>query len=259
MKIALVQLDAAEAGLWNCGGLRQIIRHLEGVDLVVFPESFPFARTIDLAQAEASLCLASRVNPGLAFIAGGLVKVGRVRRNAVFLVVREQIAGTYFKRIPFAEQIEPGREATVFRWTANGRDHCCVPLICADACDFPSDLGRTLVGEVIACIEAVRRDAAAAGRGSKVEVPIVVATYSALQQTYWPEALSTWAWACNVPVVVCGVAGRSRHSFRLDWEPHPYGGGGSGVFWPDGGCVQRFEPGIFVIETEPVCKRGLVP
>jgi predicted amidohydrolase len=214
MKIALVQLDAKDL-LWEPSEMPKILRQTMDADLVVFPECMPFDEAISITEAENSL---ASMTEGLtqAVIAGGYVLQNEIERNAVFLSYGGKIHGRYFKRLRWNEpQIAPGGEATVFEWN-NMR---CIPLICADAADNPSQTGTRMM------YEAIRL-------GAGEQVPIVVSSYGAwLNEPYWQEPLQTWASGCGAPLLICGVSGKGD-PFTDAGVSGNFGGGGSGVFWP---------------------------
>lgn len=245
MKIALVQLHAKD-DLWKLSAIPQLLSLVQNADLVVFPECMPFDNDSVLPIKEAEARLASlSLNPALpAFIAGGYVLEDGIERNAVFLSHAGRIGGRYFKRRPWQEpQIAPGGETVVFRWGA----HACIPLICADAADNPSPNGTRMM------YEAIRHGA---GPG----IPIVVSSYGdGLYKDYWQVPLQTWASGCGTPVLICGVSGKGD-AYVEDEETGNYGGGGSGVFWPDGSPPwQRKNRGIYVVDisTGTVDKRKI--
>jgi len=216
MKIALVQLDADD-NLWRLSAMRNLLQHVEAADLVVFPECMPFDKAIPIAEAEAYLAELTSHNPAHAVIAGGYVLESGMERNAVFLSYRGGILGRYFKRLLWQEpKIANGEEPTLFKWS----DKSCIPLICADAADNPSPTGSRMMYEAI-CL------------GAGEHVPIVVSSYGAwLNEPYWQVPLQTWARGCGAPLLICGISGHGA-DFEDGEKPGNYGGGGSGVFWPD--------------------------
>lgn len=87
--------------------------------------------------------------------------------------------------------------------------------------------------------------------GASKHTPIVVCSYgSLLDEPVWQEPLQTWASGCEAPVLICGVSGKGDEVEKGD-SSDCYGGGGSGVFWPDGKRPQqRKRRGIYCIDTE---------
>jgi len=232
MKIALAQVDAGES--WSSGTLARCLESAGDVDLVVFPECFPFwnagKKALSLTEAKAHLRgLSGKAAPP--FIAGGYVRERSWLRNAAFLVSGGVVRGTYFKRL-FGEEedgdpgsglgLKLGTKAVRFEWDGNA----CIPLICADAC---GDRKAEMVKEV---------KALGAGR----RVPIVVVSYAGeVRAKDWTDSLKTWSRLARAPVAYCNFAGRVRLASGL------YGLGGSGVFWPDGTMTRRpFKPGVYV-------------
>jgi predicted amidohydrolase len=233
MKIALVQLDAKD-DLWSREAMPGLLALATKVDLIVFPECMPFDTAEPINDAEAALAQLSSKIGKTAIIAGGYVLEDKIERNAIFLSFRGKIVGRYFKRLPWHEPgIAPGGETVRFNWD----DKNCIPLICADAADNPSPTGTRMM------YEAIRH-------GAGAEVPIVVSSYGALlSMPYWPVALQAWARGCGAPVVVCGVSGKGD-AFTEEGVSGFFGGGGSGVFWPDSRPpIQCQERGIYVVDT----------
>lgn len=235
MKIALVQLHAKDK-LWHSSAIPQLLSLVHDVDLVVFPECMPFDNDSVLPIMEAETCLANlTLNHAMpAFIAGGYVLEDGVERNAVFLSHAGRIGGRYFKRLPWQEpQIAPGGETVVFRWGT----HACIPLICADAANNPSPIGTRMM------YEAIRH-------GAGMSIPIIVSSYgSELNTEYWQAPLQTWALGCGAPVLICGVSGKGAPYIEEDGNTGNYGGGGSGVFWPDDRLPWQRKPrGIYVVD-----------
>jgi predicted amidohydrolase len=236
MKVALVQLHALEPQ-WGVELIPPILALADEVDLVVLPEGMPFDKfRRPVAMDDAARCLASatqgRRSPAL--LAGGYVRAGTDKRNAVFLCCNGKCLGHYCKRLPWQEPgLVPGTSAVLLRW---GR-RACLPLICADAADNPSPLGTAFMFEALQL-----------GVGERV--PIIVASYGAwLNRPYWQEPLRTWALGCGAPVLICGVSGKGA-AFRDGDQRGHYGGGGSGVFWPDGTFTQYRQRGLYVVDIE---------
>ena len=235
MKIALVQLDANDC-LWKSSEMAGLLRPLKDMDLVVFPECMPFDKSSSVEYAEAVSILegVSRQSRAPAFMAGGYVLQNEIMRNAVFLTFAGKTVDSYFKRSPWQEpDISPGGESKKFIWKKGS----CVPLICADAADNPSPNGTRMMYEAIRC-------------GACSDVPIVVASYGTwLFEDYWQEPLNFWSRGTGAPVVICGVSGVGD-SFEDNGILGNYGGGGSGVFWPDGQAPsQRKNRGIHIVDT----------
>jgi predicted amidohydrolase len=233
MKIALVQLDAKDS-LWACKEMPGLLALAKSADLIVFPECMPFDTAVPIKEAEAALAQLSSKTCKAAFIAGGYVLDDQIERNAVFLSFGGKIIDRYFKRRPWQEPtIAPGCETVVFNW--GGKN--CIPLICADAADNPSPTGTKMM------YEAIRH-------GASAEVPIVVSSYGALlSMAYWPDALQTWARGCGAPVVICGISGKGD-AFTEDGVLDYFGGGGSGVFWPDDRPpLQGKSRGVYIVDT----------
>lgn len=239
MKIALVQFDAEDT-LWDIDEMPGILDSIKDVDLIVFPECMPFdsiKEETSIEKAEQELAKLSLKAKGAAIICGGYVLENKIARNAVFLSYKGKTLGRYFKRLPWQEPgISPGGETKRFEWEG----HSCIPLICADAADNPSQTGTRMM------YEAVRH-------GASGDVPIVVASYGAwLNTPYWRKPLQTWADGCEAPVVICGVSGKGAY-FEEDGRSGHYGGGGTGVFWPKAEDnrppIQSKERGIHTVDT----------
>ncbi|WP_406236365.1 hypothetical protein ACI703_10150 [Isoptericola jiangsuensis] len=254
MRVALVQLDAREVEA--CAGARvpagriaQLLGMAASHDahLAVFPESYPFfvddstsAQSIEIAIASLE---AMRPHP-MAFIVGGYVTEGGHLRNPSFLVHEGKVQARYFKRVPWSgEAFLPGE--TLVRWEWNG--HRIIPLICADVCvpwNDPDGLAGRMLGEAVAL-------------GAGPSCPIVVSTFGAdLRRPYWTGPLRAWARACNAPVLVSAIAGRSRATFDEQGELRHYGGGGSGMFWYEDGQDHVWPrndeseaAGVFLLDT----------
>ena len=236
MKVALVQLHALEPR-WGVELIPPILAVAKDVDVVVMPECMPFdsfRRPVAMDEAIARLAPLTQARGSPALLAGGYVRSAGHKRNAVFLCHSGQCLGHYCKRLPWQEPgLIPGTSAVVLRW---GR-HACFPLICADAADNPSPQGTTLMFEALQ-------------RGVGDTVPIIVASYGAgLNTPYWQEPLRAWALGCAAPVLICGVSGQGP-AYRDGEQRGHYGGGGSGVFWPDGEFRQRRERGVYVVDTQ---------
>ena len=236
MKVALVQLHALEPQ-WGVELIPPILAVAKDVDLVVLPEGMPFdkiKRPVEMDEAIRCLARLTQARDSPALLAGGYVLSEGQKRNAVFLCQGGTCRGHYFKRLPWQEpKVVPGPSAVVLRW---GR-HACFPLICADAADNPSPQGTAFM------VEALQL-------GVGEHVPIIVASYSAwLNQPYWREPLRTWAMGCAAPVLICGVSGQGAALQDGDQRGH-YGGGGSGVFWPDGDFMQRWQRGVYVVDIQ---------
>ena len=90
-----------------------------------------------------------------------------------------------------------------------------------------------------------------AGAGS--ETPIVICSYGGgLLTDYWQPALREWSQGCGAPVVICGIAGTHSEAIFKDKNKmsHPFGGGGSGAFWPNGHEQQSGRRGIVTVNIE---------
>ena len=237
MKIALVQLDANDK-LWSCQHIPDLLIASKGADLVVFPELMPFDKTGRHAIPIAQACevLSAYSTSEIAFIAGGYVRDNNVARNAAFLAYDGAIHGTYFKRIRWQEEpIQVGQSGVCFTW---GPGFACIPLICADAADNPSPVGTQMMHEAIQL-------------GADADTPIVIPSYGAgLATPIWQEPLQLWAMGCGAPVAICGISGRSKSTYQEDGITNHYGGGGSGVFWPNGSRTrQSSKRGIYIVDT----------
>jgi predicted amidohydrolase len=236
MKIALIQLDV-EADDWSHKQLPSLLQQAAGVDLIVFPECMPFwedKEPVSHEKAVKVLEKAGREVSDRTFIAGGYVTDGRHTYNRAYFVNRGVVEKFYDKQIKWTgEKFKPGTRVECFEWAGNK----CIPLICADA-------GDDLVPR------KVRMMAAALDAGAGNSTPIVICSYGAgLMTDYWQPALREWSQGCDAPVVICGIAGTDRKSTYLYQEKRlPFGGGGSGAFWPDGHELQCEQGGIVVID-----------
>lgn len=245
MKISLFQLGCDDNDLWSPEWLPKLLRAAKNSDLAVFPGSMPFDGDpwITDKKAVAELEKASRLVPQLAFVAGGYVKVGRKERNRVYLVCGGKVLNFYDQQIPWkGESFDCGNAIKKFTWK---KQFGAIPLICADACD---DLGPSKV--------RMMSEALAAGAGPKV--PIVVCSYGGgLTTDYWQGPLDEWSRGCAAPVVICGVSGEDSTETYEDRAGviRPFGGGGSGAFWPDGERIQHVKRGMLQLDLE---KRTLV-
>ena len=233
MKIALAQVDANEFDRTSTARLARYLARAEDTDLVVFPESFPFWHDRNKAPslADAKAELRERSTKGApAFIAGGYVRQDRRLRNAAFLVHGGRVKRTYYKRFRWGEEgvpgdvyeIEPGTKIRKFQW---GK-FSCVPLICADVLVPRGKELRAMIEDAVVS-------------GASPEVPVVVTSYGTrVRGAEWTRQLKAWARGCRAPVVFCNFAGRDRET--------GWGGGGSGVFWPDGKVTARpRKPGVY--------------
>jgi len=230
MRIALLQLDANEVeGCATTGVLAarifQLVEaaHRHNADLVVFPEGYPFIVNTSTGEPPTLSSAISQLQKlphhPLAFVLGGYVMESERPRNASFLVHNGNVHAPYFKRVPWLDEpIESG--TALLRWSWD--EHQVIPLICADVCvpwNSPDGRAAQMLG-----------DAAALGAGPLC--PLIVSTFGAdLRKPYWTEPLRAWARACNAPVLVSAVAGRSVATFEEDGEQRRYGGGGSGMYW----------------------------
>jgi predicted amidohydrolase len=227
MKITLVQLDAN----WCVNDLPRWLISAPCSDLIVFPECYPFEREAGIAHDTAKKRLEAVAQQvlGRTFIAGGYVYEkgldgARILRNRVYLVHQGFVVDYYDKQIVWEkEKFTPSNIVKLFAWG----EHRCLPLICADADSGPkSDFMNNLILR-----------AKAAGAGSNV--PIVVSSFGAmLMKPYWTDSLHHLSDQCQAPVLICGIAGKSEHTFHYpvkdggDDKDHPFGGGGSGLFIP---------------------------
>ncbi|MCW0377961.1 hypothetical protein NB697_000807 [Xanthomonas sacchari] len=230
MRIALVQLHAHEVEACANTGvpaarIAQLLSIAEehNADLVVFPEGYPFFVDSDAGtppSINAAITALQTLPPhSIAFIVGGYVMEDGHQRNASFLVHEGQVQAPYFKRVPWlGEAFKPG--AALLRWSWN--EHQVIPLICADVCvpwNEPDGSAAKMLGETAAL-------------GAGPSCPVIVTTFGAdLRKPYWTEPLRAWARACNAPVLVSAVAGRSTATFKEGSRRRHYGGGGSGMFW----------------------------
>lgn len=233
MKIALIQLNAEDQE-WEIDLIPKLINKLLDVDLIVFPEYFPFDNSTYLHDAISRIALASKGSGNTAIIAGGLVSVAGRDRNTAFLAQQGKIKGEYFKRRLWHEdEVVPGTHSVKFEWARSA----CIPLICADAAN--TDLRR---------INDLFKEAIALGAGA--QCPIVVPSYGAwLNESYWQKPLQEWSTKCNAPVLICGVSGTGKYFTDYDGVSGNYGGGGSGVFWPDGEPpIQRKLRGAHIVD-----------
>jgi predicted amidohydrolase len=174
-----------------------------------------------------------------AFMAGGYVRDGNVIRNVVFLVYQGRVIDSYFKRIPWDEDIEVGDRTKVFKWGAKFK-YSCIPLICADAGDDNGQRKSKMMADAIS-------------KGAGPNTPIVICSYGGgLRTPYWHHALHGWAKGTEAPVVICGVSGQSEESTYYDHEniQQKFGGGGSGVLWPDGEINQVSFAGVFILDMK---------
>lgn len=253
MKIAIIQLEAKEIEECASGAtlkrIHKIIRKAanQKADLVVFPECHPFAeeeknKSISISKALSILEKLPKVSP--AVILGGYVMQGTQQRNASFLVHKGRVHEPYFKRVPWEnEQFKPGNQ--LIRWSWNGFQ--VIPLICADVCvPWNEADGRTaqMMGEAVAL-------------GAGPMCPIIVTTFGAdLRTPYWTEPLRAWARACNAPVLVSAIAGKSERTFHENGRERHFGGGGSGIYWAEGSQNHTLPPeakskneGMYLIDT----------
>ena len=238
MKIALVQLDV-EVDTWSERQLPNLLRQAAGTDLVVFPECMPFGndeKPVAHDKAVNILEQAGREVSDCTFIAGGYVTDGQRTYNRVYLVNRGVVEKYYDKQIRWTgEKFTPGMKAECFEWASKK----CIPLTCADAGD---DLIPRKVQMMAAAIEA----------GAGQDVPIIVCSYGGgLMTDYWQPALQQWSQGCDAPVVICGIAGtHPTEKYPYKGKKLPFGGGGSGAFWPDGYELQCDQGGILVIDLK---------
>ncbi len=255
MKIALFQLDAHEVE--DCANtgvptdrISQLLSMAEdhSVDLAVFPEGFPFIagnQTATLPSLDEAISALRKIPPpSLAFIVGGYIMEGGDQRNASFFVHDGQVHAPYFKRVPWLDEpFKPG--TALLRWSWNG--HQVIPLICADVCvpwNEPDGRAAQMLGE-------------AAALGAGPSCPIIVSTFGTdLRTPYWTEPLRAWARACNAPILVSAIAGRSAATFMEGGKRRQYGGGGSGMYlheegrdrvWP---CTKDSKlAGMYLVDT----------
>jgi len=169
MRIALVQLNADD-DLWHTDAIPSILEISEDADLIVFPECMPFDNEVEIEEAEEQLASISSRCPKVPFIAGGYLRDRGIHRNAVFFCQEGATRDKDFKRLPWQEPgLTPGGETKRFEWNHGS----CIPLICADAADNPSQTGTRMM------YEAIRM-------GAGTETPIVVSSYGAcFFDPYW--------------------------------------------------------------------------
>ncbi|XQA70551.1 hypothetical protein ACM9XB_03295 [Xanthomonas sacchari] len=252
MKIALFQLCAWEVESMTqarkaipeeVGKLLGVLDLAAKVDLAVFPEHYPFAgRAVDLTIEEAKDLL-EQVNSRVSFVAGGYVSEGEIRRNSIFLTKGRLSLDFYFKRVPWRKEGIVGERAKM--WSLGRRR--LFPMICSDVCE-PWNKAKGQTAKMMA--EAL-------SLGVSKGCPIIVPTFGAdLREPYWTEPLSAWAKALGTPIVVVAVAGVSEGSFKEFGEERRYGGGGSGVYWPDGTVwppkAESVKRGVYLVDlTDP--------
>jgi hypothetical protein len=247
MKIALIQLDVHD-NLWKPELIPALIEKAAGADLVVFPECMPFddIKNPPLIEDAKELLVKLGNNFGdTAFMAGGYVKDKAGVRNVVFLVYNGRVTDYYFKQIKWHEEIVPGDQMKVFKW-GKKFEYACIPLICADAGDYSGVRKTTMMAKAVNLEEDLNVH-------GDDQIPIVICSYGGgLRTPYWHRALSGWTTGTNAPVVICGVSGRSHKYtyFDLEGKQQKMGGGGSGVFWPDGEIDQVSFRGVFILDTE---------
>ena len=233
MKVALFQLHAHDVEACATTGVPvALIEKLldmaaqQSADLAVFPEGFPFVAAGGTAVQSlevASTLLASIAPHSVAFVVGGYVTEGDCQRNVSFLVHEGRVHAPYFKRVRWQDEpFEPG--TSLLRWNWNG--HQVIPLICADVCvpwNEPDGRTAAMMGE-------------AAALGASPSCPVIVSTFGAdLRTPYWTNALRAWSRACNAPILVSAIAGRSAATFTEGSSQRHYGGGGSGMYWIEDG------------------------
>lgn len=230
MRIGLVQLHANDHH-WGIGGLRLILDTAPDVDLLLFPECMPFDTTCEASQALEELSLASSLDSTPPFIAGGYVRDDGGRRNTIYLMEGGKALGEYSKRVRWKERFTPGNSSKLFQWS-RGK---CFPLICADASVAQSPQGTRMMHDALEL-------------GVNKRVPIIVSAYGSLFfRPYWQTPLQAWAFGTGAPVVVCNIAGKGK-AWEHEGDHGHFGGGGSGVFWPDGSAPLQFrERGIHII------------
>ncbi len=242
MKIALIQLNGEDA-LWAAEQLPNLLGQAAGNDLVVFPECMPFdddkSPTLH-KDAMKILADAGKQVPDSTFLAGGYISHDKHTRNRVYLVNRGKVIDWYDKKIRFEDEpFEPGKITKIakcFEWEGKK----CIPLICADAGD---DLTPRKVRMMFAALEA----------GAGPDTPIVICSYGGgLLTDYWQPALREWSKGCDAPVVICGIAGTHSSATYTDKNKmtHPFGGGGSGAFWPSGHELQSVRRGIVLVNLD---------
>lgn len=236
MKIALVQLDV-EVDIWSEQQLPNLLRQAAGTDLVVFPECMPFGSDKEPIPHEKAVKVLEKAGREIAhctFIAGGYVTDEHHTYNRIYLVNRGVVDKYHDKQIRWkGEKFKSGKNANCFEWAGKK----CIPLICADAGD---DLVPRKVRMMAAVLEA----------GANKNTPIFICSYGGgLMTNYWRPALLQWSKGCNAPVVICGIAGtHPKEMYSYAGKKLPFGGGGSGAFWPDGKKLQCERGGIVVID-----------
>jgi predicted amidohydrolase len=239
MRVALIQLEANDRR-WTIQALPDLLAAADGADLAVLPEAMPFdyPNRLGIQKAKENL---RKIDWTGAFIAGGYVRYTNTTRNTQFLVHDGQVKGEYSKRNwgdGDPRNLERGKKANLFQWKTPHAQFSCIPLICADIFGNLSERAAMMC-EVISLAEAAEQ-----------LTPIIVCSYgSGLQTPFWQVPLQTWSVVCGVPVLICGVAGSSQQAVLVEGERVRFGGGGSGVFWPDGcNSEQRTEPGIYIYD-----------
>jgi hypothetical protein len=241
MKIALAQLDPNE---WvnldeNIRKLAAIIEQLnnENIDLIVFPECFPFdeydrTKIIKLSKANEAL---KKIRNSIPYICGGYIENDEsIIRNSSFLVINGEIKGEYHKRANWKneEPHKPGADSTKFEWK-NDKDEykACYPLICADInlTKFQKDY-----------------------KSKADDCPIIFSSFGGgLMTRYWQDPLENWAEATGKNIVICGIAGEYQGATFINQNKIEFfGGGGSGIFSPNKTRVQCKYEGIVIIDTD---------
>lgn len=236
MQISLIQLDGEDI-LWSPEHMPMLLRQTPESDLIVFPEGMPFLNDKDPIlhkEAMKTLSDAGKQVSECTFIAGGYISEAEHTRNRVYLVNRGKVIDWYDKQIVWeGEDFKPGIGAKCFEW--DGKK--CIPLICADAGEYLSPEKIERMFKVIK-----------AGAGPKT--PIVISSYGGgLLTDYWQPSLREWSKGCDAPVLICGISGTHSETFFKDTNKmsHPFGGGGSGAFWPTGHEQQSGRRGIVTV------------
>jgi len=66
-----------------------------------------------------------------------------------------------------------------------------------------------------------------------------------------PTPATTWARACDAPLLICGIAGSvTEATCEYRGEVLNFGGGGSGMFWPEGREWQAKRPGVVTVDLK---------
>jgi len=224
--------DVRERDLWNEASLACHVERSKA-DLVVFPECYPFCpdakvfkrpgKSIQIAVDQGRQVLMNLAKKNRrAIVAGGYFRVGEKWQNASVFAAPRAVSSVYYKRILWKS--EKGNVAAANIGNDVPFELCgyrVIPLICSDVFGDSERSAKYPTGTMTKIVDQTKELA------QQRERSLVLVTSYAQAPTgpLWSERLQHLSATTQRPVLYCNFAGNDGGGF---------GGGGSGVFLPDG-------------------------